>query len=66
MNHRDYVNHLEIRRLWNVNEARICAQLMASNEPWITLKRDYATALEIISDPMREVYVEGTLRPPSL
>jgi ribosomal protein S18 acetylase RimI-like enzyme len=30
---------------------------MAGNEPWITLKRDYSTALDIIEDPKREVYL---------
>lgn len=57
MNHKDNISDLEIRRLRNVNEAKICARLMAGNEPWITLKRDYATALEIIKDSKREVYV---------
>jgi len=48
---------LEIKRLQNANEASICARMMARSEPWITLERDYAAALEIVNDPMREVYI---------
>lgn len=48
---------LEIKRLQNADEAAICARMMARSEPWITLKRDYAASLEIINDPMREVYI---------
>ncbi len=35
----------------------MCARLMASSEPWITLGRSYETSLGIIQDPSREVYV---------
>jgi ribosomal protein S18 acetylase RimI-like enzyme len=31
--------------------------MMASMDPWITLKRDYASALGILTDPAREVYL---------
>jgi ribosomal protein S18 acetylase RimI-like enzyme len=48
---------LEIKRLQNADEAATCARMMARSEPWITLKRDYTAALEIINDPMREVYI---------
>lgn len=34
-----------------------CARLMASSEPWVTLGRDYATSLQFLRDPGREVYV---------
>ena len=57
MNQQDNINDLEIRRLCNLNEAKLCARLMADNEPWITLKRDYSSALKIISDTSREVYL---------
>ena len=39
------------------NEARACARIMAENEPWITLRRDFEASLAILRDPLREVYV---------
>jgi ribosomal-protein-alanine N-acetyltransferase len=47
----------EIRRLRPPAEAEICARIMASSEPWITLKRDVDASLRIINDPLREVYL---------
>jgi ribosomal protein S18 acetylase RimI-like enzyme len=38
-------------------EAEACARIMATSEPWITLRRGYAASLEILRDPSREVYV---------
>lgn len=49
--------NLDIRRLQRADETATCARLMAGSEPWITLKRDAAAALEIINDPTREVYI---------
>ncbi len=46
-----------IRRLSGVEEAKQCARLMASTDPWITLGRDYEASLRIVQDPSREVYV---------
>lgn len=34
-----------------------CAGMMSSSEPWITLGRDYARCVTIVSDPGRELYV---------
>jgi ribosomal protein S18 acetylase RimI-like enzyme len=48
---------VEIRKLQTTSEAEICAGLMSSLEPWVTLKRDYVAALKIITDPNREVYL---------
>ena len=39
------------------DEVRACARIMAENEPWVTLRRDYEAALAILRDPLREVYV---------
>lgn len=39
------------------DDARTCARLMASSEPWLTLGRTYETSLGIIQDPTREVYL---------
>jgi ribosomal-protein-alanine N-acetyltransferase len=47
----------EIRKLQNVDQARQCARLMSSSEPWITLRRDYDFCLRMLTDPAREVYV---------
>ncbi|MGH7452086.1 MAG: GNAT family N-acetyltransferase [bacterium] len=46
-----------IRKLSRKTEARACAQIMATSEPWITLKRTYDEALKIVANPLREVYV---------
>lgn len=48
---------MEIRLLETDNEAELCVQLMASSEPWKTLKRGYDQSLEIIKDPLLEVYL---------
>jgi ribosomal protein S18 acetylase RimI-like enzyme len=48
---------MEITRLTDSTEAKICAKMMADSEPWITLKRDYESSLDIILDPFREVYI---------
>ena len=47
----------EIRRLQSDAEAEICAQMMASSEPWITLRRDRDAALKILTDSSREVHL---------
>lgn len=46
-----------ISPLQNEAEARACARLMASSEPWLTLGRTYDGSLRVIQDPTREVYV---------
>ncbi len=38
-------------------EARSCARMMASSEPWLTLGRTYEQSLAILRDPTREVYL---------
>ena len=48
---------LVIRRLQSTVEAESCARLMAASEPWITLRRDYAASLKLVTDPTRETYV---------
>lgn len=48
---------LSITLLGNEAEARACAQLMATSEPWITLGRTFEASLGIVQDPSREVYV---------
>jgi len=46
-----------VRHLQNDDEVHACARIMASSEPWVTLRRDYDASLEILRDPSREVYV---------
>lgn len=47
----------EIRRLAGRDEAVHCARMMASLEPWITLRRDYDESMRVLLDPQRESYV---------
>jgi ribosomal-protein-alanine N-acetyltransferase len=49
--------NVAIRALRHVDEARVCAELMANSEPWITLRRSYEDSMKILCDPEREVYV---------
>jgi ribosomal-protein-alanine N-acetyltransferase len=49
-----------VRRLENDVEAEICARMMASSEPWMTLQRDYDASLAALHDATREVYVAVT------
>jgi [ribosomal protein S18]-alanine N-acetyltransferase len=46
----------EIRPLSSDDEARRCAAMMSSSEPWITIGRTYDESLAIVRDPMQEVY----------
>ena len=48
---------LSITPLHGEEEARVCARLMSTSEPWITLGRNFETSLTIVKDPTREVYV---------
>ena len=46
-----------VRRMESDYEAEVCARLMASSEPWVTLRRGYEESLDMLRDPSREVYV---------
>ena len=48
---------VEIKRLQHPDEASPCAKLMATSEPWMTLRRTYDNSLKMLSHPSREVYV---------
>lgn len=37
-----------VRHLATDDEAHACAHIMASSEPWITLRRDYAASLDAV------------------
>ena len=51
------LSDVSIRALATSEEAEACARLMASSEPWLTLRRSYRTSLRLVQDPTREVYV---------
>ena len=46
-----------VKKLETEREAEICARLMATSEPWITLRRDYQASLKTITAPKKEVYL---------
>ena len=48
---------ISITPLSDEEDARRCARLMCSSEPWITLGRSYETSLAIVRDPTREVHL---------
>ena len=51
------MNGIVIRPIKTHAEAELCAQMMASSEPWKTLRRDYRASLKTIIDPVKEVYL---------
>lgn len=48
---------VSIQRTSAPEDLQWCASLMAGNEPWLTLQRDYAHSMEIVMDPLSEVYL---------
>jgi len=50
-------NGITIDRMKTEAQARACARLMASSEPWITLRRDDAATMRNLHHPAVEVYV---------
>jgi [ribosomal protein S18]-alanine N-acetyltransferase len=55
-----------IRRLDGDAEARTCATLMSTSEPWVRFGRDFEKSYALIRDPSREVYVAVTGEAPSV
>jgi ribosomal protein S18 acetylase RimI-like enzyme len=51
---------LVISALTTEADARTCAELMATSEPWVTLGRSFEASLRILKDSTREVYVART------
>lgn len=47
---------ITIHRLYDEADIRICARMMATSEPWLTLQRDEAVMFRALSDPTRELY----------
>ena len=46
-----------IRQLAGDDEARACAEIMSTSEPWLTFGRGFDESYAIVRDPNREVYV---------
>ena len=46
-----------IRPLSGLDEARRCAKMMCSTEPWITIGRTFQESLALMGDATREIYV---------
>ena len=46
-----------IRALERDDEARACARMMATSEPWITFGRSFEESFDLVCDASREVYV---------
>jgi [ribosomal protein S18]-alanine N-acetyltransferase len=53
----DSPNLVSIHPLVTEAEARACAEIMASNDPWRRLGRTFDESCRIVRDPAREVYV---------
>lgn len=56
---------LAIRPLATDDEARACATIMSTTDPWLSLGRTSEESYRIIRDPGREVYVALDAVPPS-
>jgi ribosomal-protein-alanine N-acetyltransferase len=48
---------LNITPLTSRDDLEWCARVMAENEPWLTLKRDYESCLGVLSNAAKERYV---------
>lgn len=48
---------VRLRRLFDMEEAEVCARMMSASEPWITLRRSVEDCLRQLSDPLKESYV---------
>lgn len=55
-----------IRALERDDEARGCARIMSTSEPWITIGRSYEASLDIVCDATREVYVATAVDSPDV
>jgi ribosomal-protein-alanine N-acetyltransferase len=49
-------NAIRITLLEQEADEELCAQLMTTSEPWLTLGRSYEASLRVIRDDTREVY----------
>lgn len=50
-------NTIAIRKLEQRSEVEVCARMMASSEPWITLRRNYEESIKTLTGASKEVYL---------
>jgi ribosomal protein S18 acetylase RimI-like enzyme len=50
-------NELTLRPLGSEAEAQACARMMAGMDPWVTLGRDFAKCLQLVTNPAKEVTI---------
>lgn len=48
---------VSIEKTTATEDLQWCARLMAANEPWITLQRNYDHSIKLLEDPLSEVYL---------
>ncbi|MES2006002.1 MAG: N-acetyltransferase [Bacteroidota bacterium] len=48
---------VSVEKTSHTEDLQWCARLMAANEPWITLKRDYENGITLLQDPLSEVFL---------
>jgi ribosomal protein S18 acetylase RimI-like enzyme len=48
---------MRVDRIESADDLEWCARLMADNEPWITLRRDYDACRAALANPVKERYV---------
>ncbi len=48
---------IAIRKLEQSSEVEVCARMMASSEPWITLRRNYEESITTLTISSKEVYL---------
>jgi ribosomal-protein-alanine N-acetyltransferase len=51
------MEEIRIEALSSAEDARTCATMMSTSEPWITLGRTYEQSLVLVTDSTREIYV---------
>ncbi len=57
MNEEQHPLQLSLTRLAGSDEARTCAELMSSSEPWTIIGRPFEECLNIINDHVKEVFI---------
>lgn len=48
---------VDISKTAETEDLQWCARLMADNEPWLTLKRNYEDGIKLLKDELSEVYL---------
>ena len=47
----------KIKPLTTSREAELCARVMTTSEPWVSLKRDFNESLAVLTDSSKETYI---------